>query len=303
MIVPIQKNKEFVEDFQGADNVSGAIHIWWLGQSSFLIKWNGNGLLIDPYLSDSVTRKTATTDTPLQRISEHVVDPLELSGIDVVLCSNNDPDRFDPETLLPLRASNPNLKVVVPAGNRTEAEELLGKAGPPILTVNAGTYTSYGAFDFHGITATTPKIRRDSRGNSKDLGFVIVFGPFSIYFSSATTWHTSLVKDVRRWSINLAILPINGGVDEDGPGETLNGFQAAALSKAISTSLVCPCHYDMFDVGNPTTEEFSSCCDRLGQRYRILKLGQRMTMGPVVDPSAGKAAPSEEHKDDWGLGY
>lgn len=303
MIVPVQKNKDFVNDFHEADKVSGAIHVWWLGQSGFLIKWNGNGLLIDPYLSDSVTRSTATADVPRNRISERVVDPLDLPGIDIVVCSSNAPDRFDPETLLPLRAANPNLKVVVPAGNRSEAEELLGKAGPPLLSVNSGTYISYGAFDFHGITATTPKIRRDSRGNSKDLGFVIVFGPFAIYFSGATTWHTSLVKEVRRWGINLALLPINGGVDEEESTDTLNGFQAAALAKAIGTSLATPCHYDMFDAGNPTTEEFSSCCDRLGQRYRILKLGQRMTMGPVVDPSAGKAAPSEEHKDDWGLAY
>ncbi len=35
----------------------------------------------------------------------------------------------------------------------------------------------------------------------------------------------------------------------------MNGFEAAALSKAISASLVIPCHYDLFDVGNSSTPE------------------------------------------------
>ena len=83
----------------------------------------------------------------------------------------------------------------------------------------------------------------------------------------------------------------------------MNGFESAAFAKAISSSLVIPCHFDMFNEGNTSPEEFETCCDRLHQRYRILELGQRMTMGPVTDPSAGSAPPSEEHKSDWKLGY
>lgn len=300
MIEPVQKNDDFVRDFHDADKVSGAIHVWWLGLSTILIKWDGLGLLIDPYLSDSISRERAGTDNPATRISEPVVDPLKLEGIDYVVCSGADPDRFDSETILPLTAANPNLKVVVPAGIAAEAERELGAAGPAVLSVNAGTYTSAGPFSFHGINAACPKIRRDADGNSLDLGFVLLFGQFSIYYSGKTTWHQNLVKEVRRWPLNLAFLPINGDVDGS---DTLNGFEAAALSKAISTSLVIPCHYDVFEEGNPSTEEFDVSCKRLAARHRIMKLGQRMTMGTVTDPSAGKAPPSEEYKDDWKLGY
>lgn len=300
MIVPVQKDEEFLNDFFEADKVTGAIHVWWLGQSGFLIKWNGMGVLLDPYLSDSVTRRQAESENPINRISERVVDPLELENIDVVACTNSDLDRLDPETILPLRAANPKLELVLPAGNLGEAEDVLGKASPPLVPVNAGTYVSCGPFDFHGINSASPKIRRDSRGNSRELGYVIVFGPFAIYHSGPTTWHTSLVKEVRRWKINLSFFPIDGA---SGNEKGMNGFHAAALSRAIGTSLVTPCNYDMFDAGNTTTEEFSTCCDRLGQRYRILKLGQRMTMGPITDPSAGKALPSEVYSKDWELGY
>jgi L-ascorbate metabolism protein UlaG (beta-lactamase superfamily) len=305
MIVPLQKDEVFVEDFHNADKVTGAIHVWWLGQSGFLIKWNGHGMLIDPYLSDSITRAHHGTDTPYNRVSERVVDPLQLSGVDLVVCTSLRPDRFDPETILPLRAANPALKLIVPAGRKPEALEALGAAAPPVASVNAGTYTTVNPFDFHGIDAATPKIRRDEYGNSKEIGYVIVFGPFTIYVSGETIWHSQLIKQVRRWPINLAILPINGDQKTGQPGDSLNGFEAAALAKAISANIVMPAHFDLFDTGNVSTEEFVISTERLGQRQRILQLGQRMTMGPVTDPASGKAPPSEPQpqSNEWGLGY
>ena len=303
MIVPVQKDEAFLNDFSEADKVTGAIHVWWMGQSGFLLKWNGKGLLIDPYLSDSITRAHSGTDRPMNRVSERVVDPLKLTGIDLIAVTGDSPDRLDPETIMPLLAANPEMRMVVPAGIAQKAEQLLGNSSPPMHPVNAGTFTSMEGFDFHGIDSANPKMRRDEEGNSKDLGYVILCGPFAIFHSGETIWHTHLVKQVRRWTINLSFLPISGNVKTGERGDTLNGFEAAALAKSISTSIVIPCHYDLFDRGNVTTGEFSTCCERLGQRSRILKLGQRMTMGPITEASAGKALPSEPHRNDWGLGY
>lgn len=303
MIVPVQKDEDFLIDFRDADKVSGAIHVWWLGHSGFLIKWAGHGLLIDPYLSDSLSRQTAGTAGEMRRVSERVVDPLLLKGIDLVACSNTNPDRLDPETILQLCTANPNLKVVVPAGCLAEAEGILGAAAPSLLPVNAGTYVKSGPFDFHGINAANPKIRRDELGNSRNLGYVILFGPFAIFQAGETVWHSHLVKEVRRWSANLAFLPINGPSATVTDRSTMNGFEAAAFAKAVSASLALPSQYGLFERGNVTTEEFSICCDRLGQRYRVLKIGQRLTMGPITDPTAGKALPSEPYAGNWGLGY
>jgi L-ascorbate metabolism protein UlaG (beta-lactamase superfamily) len=303
MIEPVQKDEKLVNDFHAAETAAGAIHVWWLGQSGFLVKWNGQSILIDPYLSNSYTRPSEGTEFPIKRASERVVDPLALTSIETVVCSSAQPDRLDPETLLPLTAANPNLKLVVPAGIEEQTRNLLGKASPNIVPVNAGTFVTVDSFEFHGIDAATPKIRRDVHSNSKDLGFVILFGPFALYHSGQTIWHTHLVKAIRRWPINLSFMPINGDEKAANGRDSLNGFEAAALAKAIGSSLVVPAHYDMFDLGNVTTDEFSSCCERLSQRYRLLKLGQRMTMGPVTDPSSGRGIESEPYREEKGLGY
>ncbi len=306
MIIPVLKDLELVEDFQAADDVTGALHVWWLGHAGFLMKWNGKGILIDPYLSDSMAIQfTGGTTKGWPRLTERVIDPLMLSGIDLILATNNHLTHLDPETILAIRSASPNAKLVVPAGEKDRVTAQLGSAGPHIMPLSAGSFVEIDDMAVHGINAANPEILRDDEGNSHDLGYVVTMGPFAIYHSGDTLWHPTLVKEVRRWNLNLAILPISGYDPESGPNisNNLNGFEAAALAKAVSAGLVVPGHFDMFQADTVSSEEFIYCCERLDQKYRVLQPGIRLTMGPMIDPSSGKALPTEAQTEDWGLGY
>ena len=96
-----------------------AFDIWWLGQSGFLIQWNGTCLLFDPYLSDSLTKKYADTTKPHTRMSELVIDPALLDTIDIVTSSHNHTDHLDAETLLPILHNNPEIVFIIPEANRS----------------------------------------------------------------------------------------------------------------------------------------------------------------------------------------
>ena len=298
MIVPLQKDDELIADFNEVDSVTGAIHVWWLGQSGFLVKWSGHGLLFDPYLSDSLTRKYEGTDRPHVRMTERAVDPHRLSGLEVVTSSHNHTDHLDAETLLPLTAASPGLKLVLPEANVDFARRRLGPAGPEFVPVDAGNFVEVGPFTIHGITAAHNEIEYDEQGRVRHLGYVVTCGKFALYHSGDTLWHDSLVKEVRRWKINIAFLPINGNKPERGVAGNLNGFQAAALGKAISASFVIPCHYHMFEFNTEETDEFVESCERLDQPHRVLECGQRLTMGPLVQTSAGEAWRSEPAEDE-----
>jgi len=75
MIEPLLKDERFLEDVERARREQDRLHLWWLGQSGFLIHWRKSCLLIDPYLSDSLTRKYASTDKPHIRMTARVVAP------------------------------------------------------------------------------------------------------------------------------------------------------------------------------------------------------------------------------------
>ena len=58
------------------------------------MQWNDHHLLLDPYLSDSLTRKYAATDKPHVRMTELVIDPARLDFIDAVTSSHNHTDHW-----------------------------------------------------------------------------------------------------------------------------------------------------------------------------------------------------------------
>src|SRR5689334_23997615 len=118
MIKPILQDDSFLEDVNRAEDNPDQLHLWWLGQSGFLIQWQGQHLLVDPYLSDSLTKKYAGTDKPHVRMTARVVAPERLDFIDLATSSHNHTDHLDAETLQPILRANPSLPLVIPEANR-----------------------------------------------------------------------------------------------------------------------------------------------------------------------------------------
>src|SRR6058998_3244925 len=106
LIQAFKKEEALVKEMDSLNSDEKDFYLWWLGQSGFLLQWNGKRVLMDPYLSDSLTKKYATTDKPHVRMSERVVAPERLNVIDVVTSSHNHTDHLDPETLGPLLRAN-----------------------------------------------------------------------------------------------------------------------------------------------------------------------------------------------------
>ena len=95
MIPALQKDDALLADMAAASHDENTLHVWWLGQSGFLVQWAGERLLIDPYLSDSLTKKYASTDKPHVRMTERCMDPRLLTSISRVTASHVHTDHLD----------------------------------------------------------------------------------------------------------------------------------------------------------------------------------------------------------------
>ena len=127
-----QKDDALLTDIARCRNQPDRLHIWWLGQSGFLLQFAGSHLLFDPYLSDSLSRKYAGTDKPHVRVSERVIDPARLTMVDMVTSSHNHTDHLDAETLRSLMGANSALQFIIPEANRAFiADRLQADAGWP----------------------------------------------------------------------------------------------------------------------------------------------------------------------------
>ena len=122
------KDEIFLKEISKTLSDHHHFHLYWLGQSGYLLQWKGQQVLIDPYLSDSLTKKYENTNKPHLRISERVIDPSLLRNISIVSSSHNHTDHLDGETLIPLLKNNPNINFIIPEANRTFVAERVGCA-------------------------------------------------------------------------------------------------------------------------------------------------------------------------------
>lgn len=70
MINPLLQDDALLADVEAAKSDRPSFRLWWLGQSGFLVQFNGRHALLDPYLSDSLTVKYPQTDKPHLRMKE-----------------------------------------------------------------------------------------------------------------------------------------------------------------------------------------------------------------------------------------
>ncbi len=278
MIKPLLQDDALLADIRSAPSGDDCFHVWWLGQSGFLIQWNRRHLLFDPYLSDSLTTKYAGSEKPHVRMTERVIAPGQLDFIDLATSSHNHTDHLDADTLRPLLSRNPGLRLVVPAANLAFAEERLGMGHDRLIPLDASDHFSHAGFELHAVPAAHNELDQDQHGRFKYLGYVAKFGPFAVYHSGDTLRFPMMSGWLTDWPIDLALLPINGHRPERMVAGNLNGQEAAELAKDMGARLVVPCHFEMFEFNTASPELFEATCRKIGQPFKTLRAGERLTI-------------------------
>lgn len=268
-----QKDEALLAEIARA-RTEGRTRLWWLGQSGFLFSTPGGTVLFDPYLSDSLTKKYEATDKPHTRVTQRVIAPERLTGIDVITSSHNHTDHLDAETLQPLLAANPKAKLVIPRANRAFVLERVGKIESALIEVDAGESVTVAGMEFHGIPAAHNTVERDEQGCCRFLGYVARVDGKAIYHSGDTLMHDALIPALKPCRVDVALVPINGNKPERKVAGNLDGREAAALAHAIGARLAVPHHFDLFAFNTEPPDEFEAACRRLGQPFRTLENGE-----------------------------
>jgi L-ascorbate metabolism protein UlaG (beta-lactamase superfamily) len=279
VIRPVLSGDALLADVGASDKRDGSFRLWWLGQSGFLLQWQGVHVLLDPYLSDSLTKKYGETDKPHVRMTELVIDPARLSFADIATSSHNHTDHLDAETLGPVLAGNPHLKLVIAEANRAFVAERLRIDSTIPVGVDDGTTVEVLGIRFTGVASAHETVERDEQGRARFLGYVLQFGEWVVYHSGDTIRYPEMAETLRTFGVHVALLPINGrGPERRVPGN-LSGPEAAQLAKDIGARTVIPCHFEMFKFNTASPSDFVAECRRIGQSCRVLRCGEKWDSG------------------------
>lgn len=261
---PVLADDSFLADVEAARAEPG-LHLWWLGQSGFLAQHAGIHVLLDPYLSDSLSEKYAGTATPHERITRRVVAPERLAFVDLVTSSHGHTDHLDAETLRAVLAGG--AAFVCAAGTEVLAFERTGRA--PDAALAPGDVR-----DVAGVRLTAVPASHENAPGGAAMGLVLQLGSFAVYHSGDTVVAPGIAETVARHRPAVALLPINGQLGN------MDGEGAAELAHAAGAGVVVPCHFGMFRFNTASPDAFVAACTRLVQPYRVLQSGERLTVDP-----------------------
>ncbi|AMY07087.1 putative L-ascorbate-6-phosphate lactonase UlaG [Luteitalea pratensis] len=275
MIVPVQKDDELLLDIGAADARDGHVRLWWLGQSGFLVQFDGAHLLLDPYLSDALTAKYANTDKPHVRMTERLIDPARLDFIDIVTSSHNHTDHLDAETLGPLRHANPGLAIVVAEPNRGLVASRLQIDPQVLVGLAIGQHVDVGPFRIEAVPAAHEAL------DPQYVGYVVRCGAWTLYHSGDTVRFEGMADALRPHAVDVALLPINGRAPERRVAGNLDAGEAAALAHDIGARVAIPCHYEMFAFNTADPATFVEACRAAGQRAVVLHCGEQWSSSAI----------------------
>ena len=281
-----RKDDAFLSDVRSALAAEGVLHLWWLGQSGFLLQHAGRFLLMDPYLSESLTRKYASTDKPHVRVTERVIDPARLDFVSTVTSSHGHTDHLDGDTIRPLLAATPGLCLIIPEAIRALAAQRLGPDALRPIGLNDGQTCDVDGFTIHAVPSAHDLLETDESGHHKYLGYVVEAGPWRVYHSGDTRRYAGMVERLAAFDLDVGLLPINGWSAERRVPGNLSIAESVDLGLKAGMRLVVPHHYDMFEFNTADPAAFLAHARARGLPVTVLRPGERLTLGAETPPAS-----------------
>lgn len=280
-IQPKRSGPELIQDIHAAEPAPGTVAIWWLGQSGFLVKSQSGVLVVDPYLSDSLTKKYAHTDKPHDRMTDIPIQSGELTDVDLVLSSHKHTDHMDPETLVPLMGRNAGAELAVPETFIHHVEKM-GVPARRLFGLDAGWTCERAGFQVRAIPSAHEGVDQDAFGRHLYLGFIIEVDGVRVYHSGDTVVFPELLEWLGGERFDVLMLPINGRDPGRGVPGNMTAGEAVELACELRPRWIVPHHYDMFTFNTVPISLFEREAGRLpsGVNARIMQCGERWEVLP-----------------------
>lgn len=245
---------------------AGAVGVWWLGQSSLVLKTAGETIYIDPYLAPNP-----------RRLVPPAFPPEAVNHADLVLCTHDHSDHIDPVTLPALTQASPQARVVVP---RPVVERVAALVGDPARVIGAVADEPMvlGPVEVIPVPAKHEEFDLHPELGYPYLGYVLRFDHVTIYNAGDTIPYAGLIERLAPLAIDLAFLPINGRDFFRTRAGTIGNTdyrEAAELAVAIGAETVVPVHYGMFARNTVPPGHFVSYLAEFHPTQQVHVLGLR----------------------------
>lgn len=261
----------------------GECAFWWLGQHGFVLKLGTAVCYIDAFLTPLEGRQVP----PLLR-------PEQVTNAILFLGSHDHADHIDRAAWLGMAAASPAATFIVPELKRRQVADEVGLAQARIRGVDDGLTVDIGGIKVTGVPAAHELLNRDeTTGLHPSVGFVLEGNGCTIYHAGDTCIYEGMQAILRRWSFDVAFLPINGRDARrlaSGCIGNMTYQEAVDLAGTIRPGLTVPTHFEMFAMNSEDPQLFVdymrvkyphlvTCIPKHGECVRVRRHGEHVIEG------------------------
>ena len=210
--------------------------ITWLGQAGLLFETANLKIMIDPYLSDSVGKRS-----PEKHRRVPVKEELFSITPDVMIFTHNHLDHYDPETVSHFITKDTRVTVLAPLSVYTEVRAIGG--GNNFIKFDRHTEWTEGGIRFTAVKA--------EHSDQSPIGLLIDDGERVYYVTGDTLYNSEIFSDLPE-DIYALFLPING------VGNNMNMTDALRFSERVRPKFAVPLHFGLFDSIDPHDFKYES---------------------------------------------
>ncbi|MCU0962945.1 MAG: MBL fold metallo-hydrolase [Pirellulaceae bacterium] len=248
---------------------AGAITLWWLGQTGFLVKSPAGQLMaVDPYLTNACKSIGDQHGVNMDRLVPPPLAPADLVDIGLYAMTHSHADHLDPETLAGYRAAGGQGPYAAPAETVLKLAEL---GVPGAQTILMWPNKTHRLGDLWLRATFAIPLGADDLTH---VGYVIGVddGPV-VYMTGDTAYHEVLADAVAPHRPDVLVAVVNGAFRNLSPAE------AARLARQLGVHVAIPCHYDLFPDNSlpPRLFRTNLLLEGIADRYHELEHGVPFT--------------------------
>lgn len=252
------------------------LDITYLGQEGFLFEYNGQNIVIDPYLTDYVDKNCCELVKWKRRYSPPIKAE-KLDFVDYVLLTHTHYDHADPWTIKGILQVNDKVKFIVPAPE----ENIFLTYGIPkdrLIFARVEENISCGDIKVMPIPAAHEDFHQDKNGDYLELGYIVEFKNIKIYHAGDTLIYDGLAEKIK--GADIAFMPINGRDYYRHKNDILGNptvEEVASLAKQSCINMVVPMHHDLYAVNGESNAHFVEALDKIYEKakFHIFRNGER----------------------------
>lgn len=203
--------------------------VTWLGQAGLLFNLDGIRVMVDPYLSERITK---LKPNKLRRIP--INETFLKIQPDILILTHDHLDHTDPDTLSQILATDKSICVLA-SGNAWKRVRQFGCNHNYVLFDEGTEWTECGIL-FKAIHA--------QHSDESAVGVSIMHAGKTWYITGDTLYHKRVIQEAPQ-NADGVFLPING------TGNNLNMADAERLVQEIAAKVAIPIHVGLFDDLNP----------------------------------------------------